>query len=41
MGNVKGTVELISTQPVVAERHLHYQGGKVAVGQLGQCLDPD
>jgi hypothetical protein len=41
MGNVRGTVEVVSTQPVVAERHLHYQGGKVTVGQLGQVLDPD
>ena len=41
MGKVRGTVELVSTQPVVAERHLHYKGGKAAVGQLGQVLDPD
>ncbi len=41
MGNVRGTVELVSTQPIVAERHLHYKGGKVTVGQLGQVLDPD
>jgi len=42
-GNVQGTVEIISTQPVVAERHLHYRGqyhpDGVAVGQLGQVLD--
>jgi hypothetical protein len=37
--SVQGTVEVVSTQPVVAERHLHYKGGQVAVGQLGQVLD--
>jgi hypothetical protein len=40
-GNVYGSLEVISTQPVVSERHLHY--GEVikgvAVGQLGQVLD--
>ena len=41
MGNVKGTVEMVSTQMIVGERHLHYQGGKVTVGQLGQALDPE
>ena len=39
MGDVRGTVEVTSTQVVVAERHLHYQGGKVVVGQLGQVMD--
>lgn len=42
-GNVQGTVELVSDQIIVAERHLHYQGtyhpNGVAVGQLGQVLD--
>ena len=38
-GDARGTVEVTSTQPVVAERHLHYQGGKVAVGSLGQVLE--
>ena len=28
MGNVQGTLEVQSTQPIVGERHLHYQGGK-------------
>jgi len=41
-GNVYGSLELISTQLIVSERHLHY--GEVmkgvAVGQLGQVLDP-
>lgn len=41
MGNVKGTVEMVSTQMIVGERHLHYHGGKVTVGQLGQALDPE
>ncbi|MBM3213455.1 hypothetical protein FJZ36_00840 [Candidatus Poribacteria bacterium] len=39
MGDIQGTVEVTSTQPIVGERHLHYQGGKTAVGQLGQVLD--
>ncbi len=37
IGNVQGTLEVFSTQPVVGERHLHYGNG-VAVGQLGQVL---
>jgi hypothetical protein len=37
IGNVQGTLEIFSTQPVVGERHLHYGNG-VAVGQLGQIL---
>jgi len=41
VGNTQGTLELVSTQPIVSERHLHYgtalQG--VAVGQLGQVMD--
>lgn len=41
MGNITGTAELISSQPIMGERHLHYtQGHKgSAVGQLGQVLD--
>lgn len=39
LGNVTGTIETISTQPIVGERHSHYQGGKSAVGQLGQVLE--
>lgn len=41
MGNPTGTVELISTQPVVGERHLHYQQYHIgsAVGQYGQLLE--
>ena len=35
---VQGTVEVVSTQPIVGERHLHYKGGQIAVGQLGQVL---
>lgn len=40
--NVQGTLEIMSTQIVVAERHLHYGEGShkgSAVGQLGQVLD--
>jgi len=41
-GNTNGTLELLSTQPIAAERHLHYGEAikGVAVGQLGQLLDP-
>ena len=38
MGNVTGTVEMQSSQPIVGERHLHYQGGKTCVGQFGQLI---
>lgn len=38
MGNATGTVEVQSTQPIVGERHLHYQGGKISVGQFGQAI---
>ncbi len=39
-GQVDGTLEIQSTQPIVAERHLYYaSGAKGAVGQLGQVLD--
>jgi hypothetical protein len=38
-GAVQGTVEVVSTQPLVGERHLHYKGGQIAVGQLGQVLE--
>ncbi|MBM3214745.1 hypothetical protein FJZ36_07520 [Candidatus Poribacteria bacterium] len=36
---VSGTIEIVSTQPIVGERHLHYKGGETAVGQLGRVLD--
>jgi hypothetical protein len=41
MGNITGTIELMCTQPMVGERHLHYHKGHEgsAVGQLGQVLD--
>jgi hypothetical protein len=41
IGEVYGTMEMISTQSIVAERHLHYgeEIKGVAVGQLGQPLD--
>ena len=40
-GNISGTVEVMSTQPICGERHLHYQVGHEgsAVGQLGQVID--
>lgn len=38
MGNVVGTVEVQSTQLIVGERHLHYQGGQTSVGQFGQVI---
>jgi hypothetical protein len=39
LGQVDGTLEIMSTQPIVAERHLHYSGGQTAVGQLGIAID--
>ena len=36
--NVTGTLEVISTQPIAGERHMHYQGGKTAISQLGQVI---
>ena len=39
LGQMSGTLEIMSTQPVAAERHMHYQGGQTAVGQLGIAID--
>ncbi|MGB9597466.1 MAG: hypothetical protein ACPL7B_14385 [Candidatus Poribacteria bacterium] len=41
VGDVYGTMEMISTQTIVSERHLHYGEDikGVAVGMLGQPLD--
>jgi hypothetical protein len=41
VGNTEGTLELVSTQVIVSERHLHYGGSLqgVAIGQLGQVMD--
>lgn len=39
IGKVTGTLEIMSTQPVVGERHSHYSGGKSAIGQLGQIME--
>ena len=36
--NVTGTLEVVSTQPIAGERHMHYQGGKTAISQLGQVI---
>ncbi|MEK7395944.1 MAG: hypothetical protein AAB116_03295, partial [Candidatus Poribacteria bacterium] len=40
-GSISGTLELISTQVIVSERHLHYGEAikGVAVGQLAQVMD--
>lgn len=41
-GNTQGTLEIMSTQTIVGERHLHYgqqYHPGVAIGQLGQVLD--
>ena len=37
MGNIRGSVEVQSTQPIVGERHLHYQSGHrgAVVGEYG------
>jgi hypothetical protein len=39
IGQINGTLEVISSQPVVVERHMHYSGNKTAVGQLGIAVD--
>jgi len=39
IGKVTGTLQVISTQPIVGERHSHYRGGQSAIGQLGQVAD--
>ncbi len=41
VGSITGTLELMSTQPIMGERHLHYHTGHKgsAAGQLGQVLD--
>lgn len=38
MRQANGTLEVISTQPICGERHMHYQGGKTTVGQYGQVI---
>jgi len=40
-GNIDGTVEIMSTQQIAGERHLHYHVGHEgsAAGQLGQVID--
>ena len=40
MGKVRGTVEVQSTQPIVGERHLHYQTGHkgAVVGEYGVVI---
>ncbi len=37
MGNIRGSVEAQSSQPIVGERHLHYQSGHrgAVVGEYG------
>ena len=41
VGNITGTVELMGSQPMMGERHLHYHKGHKgsAAGQLAQVLD--
>lgn len=39
IGKVTGTLQIISTQSIVGERHSHYSGGQTAIGQLGQVAD--
>jgi hypothetical protein len=38
MKQANGTLEVVSTQPICGERHMHYQGGKTTVGQYGQVI---
>jgi hypothetical protein len=40
LGQVNGTLEIQSTQPIFGERQLDYRkAGKGSVGQLGQVID--
>ncbi|HIB92566.1 TPA: hypothetical protein EYO57_36225 [Candidatus Poribacteria bacterium] len=39
MGKLTGTLEVVSSQPIISERHSHYQGGKTAIGQLAQVTE--
>ncbi len=39
LGRVTGTLQVMSTQPIIGERHSHYGGGKSAIGQLGQVVE--
>ena len=40
LGQVDGTLEIQSTQPILGERQLDYTAvGKGSVGQLGQVID--
>jgi len=39
MGKLTGTLEVVSSQPIIGERHSHYQGGKTAIGQLAQVTE--
>ena len=40
MGNIRGSVEAQSSQPIVGERHLHYQSGHrgAVVGAYGVVI---
>ena len=38
MPQASGTLAVMSTQAIVGERHMHYQGGKTTVGQFGQVI---
>ena len=39
LGKLTGTLEVVSSQPIIGERHSHYQGGKTAIGQLAQVTE--
>jgi hypothetical protein len=39
IGQINGTLEVMSSQPVVAERHMTYSGNRTSVGQLGVAID--
>ena len=39
IGQINGTLEVMSSQPVVVERHMHYSGNRTAVGQPGVAID--
>lgn len=39
IGKITGTLQIMSTQQIVGERHSQYRGGQSAIGQLGQVVD--
>ena len=39
LGKLTGTLEVVSSQPIIGVRHSHCQGGQTAIGQLAQVTE--